>query len=154
MYQLCARSLYVQYFILSSKIPLWRRSLVAQKVKNLPAMQVTWVPSLDWEDSPGEGNGYPLQYSFLESSMSRGAWWATVPRVEELDMAEWLTLYVDKQTDFQEHLQDCTDRKRCSKHLNYLNEKSGGLTHFAILWKLRSITLRSYYFPSTLENEK
>ena len=26
----------------------------------------------------GEGNDYPLQYSFLENSMDRGAWWATV----------------------------------------------------------------------------
>ena len=26
--------------------------------------------------SPGEGNGYPLQYSCLENSMARGAWWA------------------------------------------------------------------------------
>ena len=26
-------------------------SLVAQVVKNLPAVQETWVPSLDWEDS-------------------------------------------------------------------------------------------------------
>ena len=25
--------------------------------------------------SPGEGNGYPLQYSWLENSMNRGAWW-------------------------------------------------------------------------------
>ena len=28
--------------------------------------------------SPGEGNGYPLQYSCLEKPMDRGAWWATV----------------------------------------------------------------------------
>ena len=28
--------------------------------------------------SPGEGNGYPLQYSCLENSMDRRAWWATV----------------------------------------------------------------------------
>ena len=27
---------------------------------------------------PGEGNGYPLQYSCLENSMDRGAWWAMV----------------------------------------------------------------------------
>ena len=27
---------------------------------------------------PGEGNGYPLQYSCLENPMDRGAWWATV----------------------------------------------------------------------------
>ena len=28
--------------------------------------------------SPGEGNGIPLQYSCLENSVDRGAWWATV----------------------------------------------------------------------------
>ena len=28
--------------------------------------------------SPGEGNGNPLQYSFLENPMDGGAWWATV----------------------------------------------------------------------------
>ena len=28
--------------------------------------------------SPGEGNGNPLQYSCLQNSMGRGAWWATV----------------------------------------------------------------------------
>ena len=27
--------------------------------------------------SPGEGNGHPLQYSCLENSMDREAWWAT-----------------------------------------------------------------------------
>ncbi|KAB0336712.1 hypothetical protein FD755_025887, partial [Muntiacus reevesi] len=32
-------------------------------VKNLPAKWETWVRSLGWEDSPGEGNNYPLQYS-------------------------------------------------------------------------------------------
>ena len=37
--------------------------------------------------SPGEGNGNPFQYSYLESSMDRGAWWATVHGVtKELDM--------------------------------------------------------------------
>ena len=44
-------------------------SLVAQLVKNLPAMQETWVRSLGWDKSPGEGKGYPLQYSGLENSM-------------------------------------------------------------------------------------
>ena len=28
--------------------------------------------------SPGEGNGYPLQYSCPENPMDSGAWWATV----------------------------------------------------------------------------
>ena len=31
--------------------------------------------------SPGEGNGYPLQYSCLENSTDRRAWWATVHEV-------------------------------------------------------------------------
>ena len=38
-------------------------------VKRLPAMQETQVRSPGWEDSPGEGNGNPLQYSCLENSM-------------------------------------------------------------------------------------
>ena len=43
--------------------------LVTQTVKNLPAVQETWVQSL--ERSPGEGNGNPLQYSCLENPMDR-----------------------------------------------------------------------------------
>ena len=39
--------------------------------------------------SLGEGNSYPLQYSCLENSMDRWAWWATV---QESDMTEWLLL--------------------------------------------------------------
>ena len=27
---------------------------------------------------PGEGNGYPLQYSCLENPMNKGVWWAIV----------------------------------------------------------------------------
>ena len=34
--------------------------------------------------SPGEGNGNPLQYSYLENSMDRGAWWATVHGVAKI----------------------------------------------------------------------
>ena len=30
---------------------------------------------------PGGGHGNPLQYSCLENSTDRGAWWATVYRV-------------------------------------------------------------------------
>ena len=52
-------------------------------VKYLPAMQETWVRSLGWEDSSRERNDSPLQYSYLENSMDRGAWWATVHQVTE-----------------------------------------------------------------------
>ena len=44
-------------------------SLVAQMVKNPPAMWETWVQPLGWEDPPGGGHGNPLQYSCLENSM-------------------------------------------------------------------------------------
>ena len=39
------------------------------------------IPGLG--QSPGEGNGYPLQYSCLENPMDRGAWWATVHEVTQ-----------------------------------------------------------------------
>ena len=55
-----------------------RASLAPQMVKNLPAMQETWIRSLGSGRSPGERHGYTLQYSHLENSMDRGAWQATV----------------------------------------------------------------------------
>ena len=67
-------------------------SLVAQSVKNLPAMQeiacnagdLGWIPGSG--RSPGEGKGNTLQYSGLGNPMDEGAWQATVHGVEELDM--------------------------------------------------------------------
>ena len=32
--------------------------------------------------SPGGGHGNPLQYSYLENPLDRGAWWAIVHRVQ------------------------------------------------------------------------
>jgi len=47
--------------------------------KESPACSVGDLGSiLELGRSPGEGNGHPLQYSCLENSMDRGAWWATV----------------------------------------------------------------------------
>ena len=42
---------------------------------------------------PGEGNGNLLQYSCLGNPMDRGAWWATVHEVAELDTTERLSLH-------------------------------------------------------------
>ena len=39
---------------------------------------------------PGKGNGYPLWYSFLENSMDRGVWQATVHRVTRVGY-DWVT---------------------------------------------------------------
>ena len=57
-------------------------SLVAQ-IKNLPIMQEIRGLITGLGRSPGEGNGYPLQYSCLGNSMDRRAWWATVHGVEK-----------------------------------------------------------------------
>ena len=47
-------------------------------VKNPPANagNMGLFPALG--RAPGEGNGNPLQYSCLDNSMDRGAWWAAV----------------------------------------------------------------------------
>ena len=56
-------------------------SLVAQMVMNLPVMQETQVRSLGGEDPLEKGMATHCQYSCLENSMDREAWWATVPGV-------------------------------------------------------------------------
>ena len=48
--------------------------------------EVGLIPGL--RRSHGEGNGNPLQYSCLENSVDRGAWWATVRGVTKLDVTE------------------------------------------------------------------
>ena len=53
----------------SSGLSFLRASLVAQLIKNPPAMREIWVRSLGWEDPLEKGTGYPLQYSGLEESM-------------------------------------------------------------------------------------
>ena len=56
--------------------------------KNLPANagDVDLIPGLG--RSPGGGNGNPLQYSCLENSMNRRAWWVTAHAVAESDTTE------------------------------------------------------------------
>ena len=55
-------------------------------VKNTPAnagdaRDAGLIPGMG--RSPGRGNGSPLQCSWLENPMDRGAWWATVHSVAE-----------------------------------------------------------------------
>ena len=51
--------------------------------------------------SPGLGNGNPLQYSYLENSMGRGAWKATVHKnCKELDMTEHACVHARTHTHF------------------------------------------------------
>ena len=47
-------------------------------VKNLPAIQETWVQSLGWEDPLEKEMATYSSIFALENSMDRGAWQATV----------------------------------------------------------------------------
>ena len=52
--------------------------LMAQLVKNLPAMQETWVWSLGWEDPLEEGMANHASILSYRIPMDKGAWRATV----------------------------------------------------------------------------
>ena len=53
-------------------------SLVAQIVKNLPAMRETWVRSLSWEDPLEEGMAVHSSILAWRIPKDRGPWQATV----------------------------------------------------------------------------
>ena len=58
-------------------------SLVAQMVKNPPAMLETWVGSLGWEDPLEKGMVTHSSILAGRLPMDRGAWWATVHEVPQ-----------------------------------------------------------------------
>ena len=53
-------------------------SLVAQMVKNLPAMQEAQVQSLGWEDPLEKGMATHSSTLAWRIPLNRGTWWATV----------------------------------------------------------------------------
>ena len=58
-------------------------SLMAQTVKNLPAMQKTWVQSLGWEDLLEESLATYCSILAWRIPMDRGVWQAIVPGVTQ-----------------------------------------------------------------------
>ena len=62
-----------------------------------------WVQSLGWEDPLQKEMATHFQYSCLENSMDKGAWWAIVHGVAESDMSYFT------------HIQDYT--KKSLSHL-------------------------------------
>ena len=69
--------------------------MVKKKKKKKPPAKAEDTESLGSIPGLGRvGNGNPLQYSCLENSMDRGAWWATVHGVTKLDMTEQLSMHL------------------------------------------------------------
>ena len=66
-----------------SVIIIYEASLVAQLVKNLPAMQETWVQSLGCEDPLEEGMAIHSSILGWRIPTGRGAWGAIVHGIEK-----------------------------------------------------------------------
>ena len=80
--------------------------------------------------SPGEENDYPLQYSRLENSMARGAWWATVYGVTK--SWTWLSnfhtqFYLMLSISIGLFLYSCAVRSLKKKNFHYMI-----LLHFSL----------------------
>ena len=58
------------FSVLNPKVP--------QMVKNLPAMQETWVRSLGWEEPLEKSMATHFSILARRIPVDRGAWWATV----------------------------------------------------------------------------
>ena len=70
------------YKLVLHKAPIWGFPGGSDsKESSCNAGDSGFIPGLG--KSPGEGNGNPLQYFFLENSMDRGDWWATVHGVSK-----------------------------------------------------------------------
>ena len=68
----------VEHDILGSRNELRWASLIAQLVKNPPAVRETWVRSLGWQEPLEEGVETHSSVLVWRIPMHRGAWRATV----------------------------------------------------------------------------
>ena len=72
---------YTQLGLRGKELDLEQLALVAQTVKNLPAMQEIWVWSLGWEEPMEKGRATHSSILAWRISMDRGDWQGTVHRV-------------------------------------------------------------------------
>ena len=73
-------------------------SLVAQMVKNPPAMQETWVWSLGWEDPLEKDMVAHFSILAWRIPIDRGAWWVIVHGVAK--SWTWLSDYAQHSSDY------------------------------------------------------
>ena len=91
-----------EWYIIMYGATVNRASVVAQLVKNPPAMQEIWVWSLGWEDTLEKGIAYALQYSVHrgKSHGDRSLVGYSPWSHRELDMTERLTLSLSRVQNY------------------------------------------------------
>ena len=122
--------------------------LVAQTVKNLPAMRETWVQSLGWEDALEEGMATHSSMLAWKIPTDRGARWAAVHGVSESDTTDGLTRPPAHLTDSRIG----STHRLCAQG----KQKSNGICFvvlFTLLWRSGSCSiskacLRSHSFKA------
>ena len=70
-------------YFLKKYLWLFEASLVAQKAKNPPAMQETWIQSLGWKDPLEEGMATHSSILAWRIPLDRGAWQTTAHGVSK-----------------------------------------------------------------------
>ena len=96
-------------------------------VKNLPAMQETWIWSLGWEDALEEGMATSSSILSWRIPKDRGAWWVTVHGVEKSRTLLNDSAQHSKNACFLNRDHRCTDMgARCNtgRDFNHLASES------------------------------
>ena len=109
---------HINYFPLKLLRGFLGDSDIKESVYNLGDLGL--IPELGW--SPGEGNGYPLQYSCLGNPMDRGSWQVTVHGIKKNQ-----TRLSDKHFHFQSYLRKRQCKRDIGPSLCLLESKKGAL---------------------------
>ena len=122
-------------------------SVVRNPPENAGDTDMGSIPGL--ERSPRGGNGNPLQYSYLDNPMDRGAWWATAHGVAESDATEHTCMSVQNRWENREQMM--------SLHVSFIltPSVSGGKVRILLLIAVTILGHISFWvsFSSTLKWE-
>ena len=124
--------------ILTFILKIWI-SLVAQMVKNLPAMQETRVQSLGWEDLLEKGMATHSSFLAWRIAMDKGACWATVHGVQRV--GDWATKHTPTL---------CIMKDKKANNHEYLLCIISNLFSNSLSFFLSTIELLSLLFPITI----
>ena len=105
---------------------LFRASLVAQMVKNLPAVQENPGQSLDWDDPLEKGLANPFQYSCLENSLFS----SEITRIFQRVLGAFMTpCPLDVSLLIQHHGSSIKGKENNSSHGNELKPPLRSINH-------------------------